>query len=140
MLLVTQQPELTDSTVIQYRNPQGALIRSLVLPGWGQFYNEKPTKGLLYGVVELGLLGVVFYENDKSENAREMYQETGLVYWQNSYDFHSSLRRDFIWYTAGAWVVGLLDAYVDAYLFSFKAENIRFDQDAGFSVGAEINF
>lgn len=129
-----------DSTEIEYRNPQGALLRSLVLPGWGQFYNEEPGKGLFYGVLELGLLGLVFYENDKSEYARNMYAETELIYWQNNYNTHSSLRRDFIWYTAGAWVIGLLDAYTDAYLFSFEAENSKFDNDASFSLGAVVNF
>ncbi|MCK5133020.1 MAG: hypothetical protein KAR40_12815 [Candidatus Sabulitectum sp.] len=126
--------------MIEYRNPQGAMLRSLVLPGWGQFYNDKPVKGLLYGTLELGLLGLVFYENSKAEHAREMYAETGLASWQNNYDTHSSLRRTFIWYTAGAWVVGLLDAYVDAYLFSFEAENAVFDGDVGFTLGAVINF
>jgi hypothetical protein len=126
--------------VIEYRNPQGALLRSLVLPGWGQIYNDKPIKGLVYGIVELGLLGLVFYEDGKAEYARENYMETGLSSWRNNYDTHSSLRRDFIWYTAGAWVVGLLDAYVDAYLFSFEAENRRFDGNVGFSAGAVVNF
>lgn len=116
------------------------MLRSLVMPGWGQFYNDKPVKGLFYGTLELGLLGLVFYENSEAEHARDMYQETGLASWQNSYDTHSSLRRDFIWYTAGAWVVGLLDAYVDAYLFSFEAENARFEGDVGFTIGAVINF
>lgn len=111
-----------------------------MLPGWGQFYNEEPLKGVIYGTAELGLLAAVLYENNKAEHSREMYNETGLVSWQNSYDTHSSLRRDFIWYTAGAWLVGMLDAYVDAYLFSFEAENRRFEGDVGFSVGASINF
>lgn len=97
-------------------------------------------KGLIYGSLELGLMGLVVYENSKAGYAREQYMETGLVSWQNSYDTHSGLRRDFIWYTAGAWVVGLLDAYVDAYLFSFEAENKRFEGNAGLSVGAVINF
>jgi len=69
-----------------------------------------------------------------------MFMETELPYWQNRYDVHSGLRRDFIWYTAGAWIVGMLDAYVDAYLFSFEAENRKFDSDVGFSFGAVINF
>ncbi len=116
------------------------MLRSLVFPGWGQFYNDEPVKGLLYGTLEFGLLGLVLYENHEAENAREMYLETGQESWQNSYDNHSDLRRDFIWYTAGAWVVGLLDAYVDAYFFSFEAENTRFENDTEFSVGAVVQF
>jgi hypothetical protein len=116
------------------------LLKSFVLPGWGQFYNEEPVKGLLYGAAELGLLGLVLYENSEARYARDMFMETELPYWQNNYDTHSSLRRDFIWYTAGAWIVGMLDAYVDASLFSFEAENRKFENDAGFGAGLVINF
>jgi hypothetical protein len=116
------------------------MIRSLVLPGWGQFYNEEPLKGLFCGAFELGLLGTVLYENDKAADARAMYMETGLPQWENSYDYHSGLRRDFVWYTAGAWLLGMLDAYVDAYLFSFEAENRKFEGDAGLSAGLVFHF
>jgi hypothetical protein len=112
----------------------------MALPGWGQFYNEKPFKGVVYGVFELGLLGFLLYENDRAEHAREMHRSTGLDYWQDRYGVHSDRRRDFIWYTAGAWLVGMLDAYVDAYLFSFEAENRKFEGDIGFRAGMVFSF
>lgn len=69
-----------------------------------------------------------------------MFLDTGLPSWEQNYETHSSLRRDFIWYTAGAWLVGMLDAYVDAYLFSFEGENRKFEGDAGFSAGVVFHF
>lgn len=97
-------------------------------------------KGICYGAAELGLLSMILYQNSMAENAREMFEETGLSSWENEYETHSSLRRDFIWYTAGAWLAGMLDAYVDAYLFSFESENRKFEGDAGFSAGVVFHF
>lgn len=126
--------------IIEGKNPTGALLRSFVLPGWGQFYNGKPLKGVFYGAAELGLLGVILYQHDRAETARENHMETGLPIWEQRYETHSGLRRDFIWYTAGAWLMGMLDAYVDAYLFSFEAENRKFEGDAGLSAGLVFHF
>lgn len=116
------------------------MLRSLALPGWGQFYNNEPVKGVLYGTCELSLLAALLYNHYEAENARDMFRDTGLQYWEDQYDTHSDLRRDFIWYTAGAWLIGMLDAYVDAYLFSFEAENRKFEGDAGFRAGMVLNF
>jgi len=129
-----------ENSPIEYRNPTGALLRSFFIPGWGQFYNDRPMKGLCYGVAELGLLGMILIQHSEAEHAREMYMETGLSSWEDSYENHSSLRRDFIWYTAGAWLAGMLDAYVDAYLFSFESENRKFEGDAGFTAGIVFRF
>jgi hypothetical protein len=112
----------------------------MAVPGWGQFYNDQPLKGVIYGSAELGLLGMIIYEHHLAEEARENHAETGLPVWESRYETHSSLRRDFIWYTAGAWLLGMLDAYVDAYLFSFQAENRKFEGDAGFSAGVVFHF
>lgn len=125
---------------MEYRNPSGALLRSLVLPGWGQFYNDEPFKGVCYGAVELGLFSLILYHHDRAEHARDLFTDTGLSSWQDDYEVHSALRRDFVWYTAGAWLAGMLDAYVDAYLFSFESENRKFDGDAGFSTGIVFSF
>ncbi len=116
------------------------MLRSLALPGWGQFYNREPVKGLIYGTCELSLLAALLYNHHEAQNARDMYSETGLQYWEDQYDVHSDLRRDFIWYSAGAWLLGMLDAYVDAYLFSFEAENRKFEGDTGFRAGMVLNF
>jgi len=83
---------------------------------------------------------MIFYQHGEARHARDMFIETGLSSWEDSYEVHSSLRRDFIWYTAGAWLAGMLDAYVDAYLFSFESENRKFEGDAGFSTGIVFHF
>lgn len=117
------------------RSPTGALLRSAAVPGWGQFYNSEPLKGLAYGALQSGLLGWTLWENDRANNAREMFQLTGDPSWEQAYEDHHSRRRSLVWYTVGAWVLSMLDAYVDAYLFGFEAENRSFDVNAGLAFG-----
>lgn len=39
---------------VELRTPEEALFRSLVVPGWGQFYNQESTKGLIFSVLFYG--------------------------------------------------------------------------------------
>jgi len=42
---------------VAYRSPEGAALRSLVVPGWGQHYNGETQKGWILGSIALvGLL------------------------------------------------------------------------------------
>ncbi len=118
--------------VIVTRNPTGALLRSAVLPGWGQFYNQRPFKGIVLGSIELGLLGWLIAEHIASEEARTNND-------QPAYDQHSQRRLDLIWYTSAAWLFGMLDAYVDAYLYSFSTENEVFERETGIGAAVFIN-
>lgn len=126
-----------DSTAVNAiprRNPTGALLRSAVVPGWGQFYNDEPLKGLAYGALQAGLLGWTLYENHQAIHSREMFELTGDPEWDQSGDDHRDQCRSLVWYTAGAWVASMLDAYVDAWLFGFDAENRAFESDAGLAL------
>jgi len=118
----------------------GALLRSSVLPGWGQLYNDKYFKGVLLGTAELSLLTVLLMENSAAGRARDDYLESGLPADEARYELHRQRRLDFIWYTSAAWLYGMLDAYVDAHLFPFEIENERFDRDAGLAAGIVVRF
>ncbi len=124
----------------EYRSPTGALLRSAVLPGWGQFYNDEPVKGLLLGAVEIGLLGLLIGEHLAAESAREDFLESGDPADEASYETHRDRRLDLIWYTSAAWLFGMLDAYVDAHLYAFDAENDLFGTEAGLGASIEVRF
>ncbi len=121
----------TGIPMVEKKNPTGALLRSAVIPGWGQFYNERPVKGIVMGSVELGLLGWLLAEHLAALEARSSGDDA-------SYLRHVSRRLDLIWYTSAAWLFGMLDAYVDAYLYSFETENEVFRKETG--LGAELFF
>ncbi len=119
--------------VIIIRNPSTALLRSAVLPGWGQFYNDEPLKGIFFGTLELGLLSWLIAEHFASEEARINNDDP-------AYQIHRQRRLDLIWYTSAAWLFGMLDAYVDAYLYSFSTENEVFERETGIAAAVFINF
>ncbi|MCD4700704.1 MAG: hypothetical protein K8S24_02500 [Candidatus Aegiribacteria sp.] len=119
--------------IIVRRNPGAALLRSAVLPGWGQFYNDEPLKGVVFGTASLGLLSWLISEHFASEDARNNNDEP-------AYQLHSQRRLDLIWYTSAAWLFGMLDAYVDAYLYPFSTENEVFEREAGIAAAFFIHF
>ncbi len=116
---------------VETRSPTGALLRSAVLPGWGQVYNDRPLKGVLLGGAEMGLLSWLLLENDAANEARRAGDDA-------AYRVHSARRLDLIWYTSAAWIYGMMDAYVDAYLYPFRAENERFETETGVGLGLAL--
>lgn len=119
-----------------FRDPTTALLRSAVMPGWGQFYNDEPVKGLVLGGIELGLLALLVEEHIATERARDDFIESGDPADEDRYLSHRESRLDLIWLTSAAWLYGMLDAYVDAHLFGFVQENERFEREIG--IGAAL--
>lgn len=129
-VIYAQSPEIIS---VVKKNPSAALLRSAVLPGWGQFYNDEPLKGVFFGTLELGLLSWLISEHIASEDARNANDDP-------AYQLHSQRRLDLIWYTSAAWLFGILDAYVDAYLYSFSTENDEFEKETGIGGAVFIDF
>ena len=129
-----------EPVIILKKSPTGALLRSALLPGWGQFYNREPLKGVILGTVELGLLAWLVREHIAAEDARQDYLISGDEADESRYETHRQRRIDLILYTSGAWLYGMLDAYVDAYLFSFQSENRSFERETGLGVIFYFNF
>lgn len=57
--LAGASPNAPDSSRVDEAlpSPRGALLRSALLPGWGQLYNRRPVKAAFFGVSAIGLLG-----------------------------------------------------------------------------------
>lgn len=82
----------------QQVSPRGAALRSLALPGWGQFYNRRPVKGvLLTSAYAASLTGIVIRQ-------RELNQEPA----------DHPRRNTFIFAAIGVLFYSAVDAYVDA--------------------------
>jgi TM2 domain-containing membrane protein YozV len=95
------------------RDPQVAL-RKAFLPGWGQFYNQRPVKGLLAIGLEIAALGSSFYWQEQSKKAIHPAEIA-------SYSF----RRDLSYcLSLWIWLYFIMDAYVDAH---FSAEEFIFE-------------
>lgn len=87
------------------KSPPGAVLRSAVLPGWGQVYNEQYLKGALaFGLNTALIWRYVHYHN--------RWRDTG-----NEGD--RNRRNATAWYLAATYLLTLIDAYVDAQLYGF---------------------
>lgn len=77
---------------------RGAVLRSIALPGWGQFYNGKRVKGSVIATVEVAsaVAWVV---------RREQIKDRGI-----------QARNIYLFSTIGIALYGIADAYVDAHL------------------------
>lgn len=111
--------EKTDSVFVMQKSPWGAVLRSAVIPGWGQFYNESYWKI----PIVWGFAGWFVYNwidtNDKYLNNRDLFIETEENIYLRRRDFYRDQRDNFAIYLALTYLLNLVDAYVDAHLFDF---------------------
>ena len=88
-----------------------ALLRSAVVPGWGQFYNGRPVKGLFFGAASATALTSVVVEHRRIRFAPtpEEHQD------------RTARRNSRLLYFALSVALAATDAYVDAHLADFGA-------------------
>ncbi len=108
-------------------NPSGALLRSLALPGWGQYYNREYIKGGLITAVEgYFIYSVIKYQINMNDylNKRGQLDPDNTVYeeYKDKYNKEKSKRDSALWWFLGIKFLSIVDAYVDAHLFKFQDE------------------
>lgn len=104
----TQPLESAKDTVIT-KNPTGAMVRSILVPGLGQFYNGKWFKGIVIAGTEVGLIANAVVLNqwaNEAETDDERY-------------FYLDNRNLSFWLIGATILYSMTDAYVDAHLFDF---------------------
>jgi hypothetical protein len=62
------------------KTPFGALWRSTVAPGWGQFYSNKRLPGFAFPSVEAVLFGILFFNFTQYSSAVKSLQEYSKLY------------------------------------------------------------
>ena len=115
-----------DSVYVMTKSPWGAVLRSAIIPGWGQLYNESYLKiPVIWG---LGIwLG---YEWKQNNDSYKFYSDR-YIQTQNEYDklnrtFYRDQRDLFTIYMVIVYLANLVDAYVDANLFDFDVSENTF--------------
>ncbi|MFQ5650654.1 MAG: PEGA domain-containing protein [bacterium] len=105
--------------------------RSLLLPGWGQFYGQGKFKGAFSGLTQLTLVAVTLVAESNYQNAKEEYElaldhfnrvrhnldeaEPAFTIVQRRFDHAKDVQgfRNALFYvTAGFWVYTFLDSMV----------------------------
>ncbi len=94
----------------EYKRPDygGALIRSTVFPGWGQFYKGDRQKGMLVLVGTGSCLGATIFSALMESAAHEKYLEDEDKY--KAYNFWFNMTRIGLVSTGAFWLYGIFDA------------------------------
>lgn len=110
------------------KSPSGAIYRSLVLPGWGQFYNESYIKAGLFAAGAVTLISIIAWNHSKfieSSNKYDNLQPTDALYniTYREREFYRD-QRDVtgLWYL-GIYALAAIDAYVGAHLYDFDVSD-----------------
>lgn len=134
ILLTGNCPAQTDSSAIRdttsknyvfemQKSPWGAVVRSAILPGWGQIYNESYWKA----PVVWGFMGYFAYVWIDNNNKYIDYSDAYKISRNNNdktyRDFYRDQRDEFAIYIVLTYFLNLVDAYVDAHMFDFSVES-----------------
>jgi hypothetical protein len=102
------------------KSPTGAMLRSMAVPGWGQWYNGKKFKAVLAAGGEIGLVVDAIWLNQLAVRSTNEYDR--LYYKDN--------RSLAIWWLAAVILYTMADAYVDAHLYKFDESPVLSMQPA----------
>lgn len=139
------------------KSPEGAMWRSLAIPGWGQLYNEDYWKVPIVFGAAATMAGLIIYNNNKFNdyedqllaatdrnskikiddpaNANDEYHlinknnltDFELRQLKSNREFYRDNRDLSAFYLLGVYVIAAVDAYVGAHLYDFNV-----DDDLGF--------
>ncbi|HFE63780.1 MAG TPA: hypothetical protein ENK14_05090 [Caldithrix sp.] len=110
------------------KSPMGAVFRSAVLPGWGQVYTGHYLKAPVALATNAFLLHHIFWYHHRWRTTKNA-------------DFQGK-RNLYTWYFSLAYLLTMVDAYVDAYLYKFD-EAMEISQHIDMKGGqwlAEVRF
>jgi hypothetical protein len=102
------------------KSPSGAMLRSAILPGWGQFYNEAYWKiPIIWGAS--GAFIYYWVQNDKLyKEYADLYSNDNLSQYYEIREFYRNQRDLNAVFLFITYFLNVLDAYVDAHLFDFS--------------------
>jgi len=94
------------------KSPTGALLRSMLVPGWGQLYNGKPLKAVIYAGAQLSFVFGAHVQNNRYHHYRDLGMDDVADFYQND-------RNRQLWWLFGITLLSMGDAFVDAHLYGF---------------------
>jgi len=106
---ISDDNDLNDS--YSKRSPKGAMIRSLILPGWGQIYNRKFIKALVF------LGGETYFMSrflDLNDELRTLERTSGVS--ASDIEDKEQERNGWGWLFGAGYFLAMGDAFVDAHL------------------------
>jgi len=113
------------------KSPMGAVLRSALVPGWGQMYAGQPIRAAVAFCGVAGLAGTIVYQNQMVVRSRTQAER----------DFYLNYRSQAVWWCFGVYLLNLLDAFVDAHLWHFDTDpSLAFLPFSGSVAGCRLAF
>lgn len=120
------------------KSPWGAVLRSALLPGLGQIYNESYWKApVIWGI----FTAQTYYwikNNKVYQDQRDKFRDTGEARYKLVRDRAKDQRDQIFMYGVLVYFLQLVDAYVEANLFDFDVSEDSFTGEPQISL--RINF
>jgi len=124
--------------------PRYVMLRSLLVPGWGQLHNRAWVKAVVIGGGEIFLISDIVSDERQLRGLSRAVQDlrpTGDFDAQNAAIERYNARLDHMvgreWLLGGVLVYSLIDAYVDAHFVNFRFE---FDHDSARPSGVRLGW
>ncbi len=110
---------------VMQKSPTGAMLRSAILPGWGQFYNESYWKiPIVWGF--LGYFAYKALDNNRLYKDYEGYAAADPSSRNIQIrDYYRDTRDTYFVYMALTYLINIVDSYVDAHLFDFNVSEMN---------------
>ena len=147
----TEQQTSETAEQVKLVSPIGAMVRSAVVPGWGQFHSRSYFRGSLTALGIGGSIIGVFLAQQSFNNRYKAYEamvwdgfssETAIL---ESYEYANQrykLKTFFMYTGIGIWLYSLIDSYVGANFYNATTLIQSIEQDArdieklGIEIGA----
>ena len=104
--------------------PYKVMLRSAVLPGWGQMYNHQFLKAAVVvageGYLVYKALDELGLENDAIDRAAALPAGPDQDVALEEESVHQNRKISWIWWGVAAHLLSMADAYVDAHLSTFE--------------------
>jgi len=123
------------------QNPTIALVKSMVIPGLGQFGNRKKVKGVFFLALDAWFVSSAIHYKRQASDFRNMYEQSTTVTSRNNWYVKFESKRDqrnkFTWFAVIVTFVSMFDAYADAHLSGFPI--LRDEANSTIQVGPNDN-
>ncbi|MBU4443758.1 MAG: DUF5683 domain-containing protein [Candidatus Marinimicrobia bacterium] len=107
---------LSNKLIVTKKYALDAAYRSLILPGWGQFYNDTPKRGTFYigaSAISIGTAVIFKIAGDRDYEKYQKNTPESVKYFDTAADKYQY--RDYALYAmAGCWAMNIFDAYITA--------------------------
>ncbi len=111
-------------------SPRSAMMRSIVFPGWGQWYNRRKIKSIVIFSGEIGLATGVIVQHVRFRDSTVLAERA----------FFLDDRNKLMWWLGGFIAYSALDAFVDSYLHNFDVDMGVSKQLHSKDMGVQLNF